>query len=439
MTSVKFAADPALIRAMAILLPIVVTWLLWLWLLPDHRTATAALLACAWNMPTLLVVHLLAGYFGWWHFVAQGGLFWAMPVDLWLGWVLLWGAIPALLLPRLHLGWIAALLIGLDLLTMPLLHPVLQLHATWLIGEAVAVLIVLLPALFLAHWTAKDSALARRTILLVIAFSGLMFWVLPAATLAFVGGNWQPLFARPLWLTSLGVQLLSIPAIVGLSAMQEFVQRGGGTPLPFDPPKQLVTSGVYSYLANPMQATISILLLGWGVMLVSTWVAISGAVALLFSIGLAAWSEEADLQKRFDGDWQHYRQNVQNWLPRWRPYLPLDAMGHQSVVARLYVASGCFPCSQLGAWLLDRQPLGLQLLSAEQHPTHTLTRLTYEPTDNTPSEQGLAALARALEHIHLGWAMLGWALRLPFVCPLLQILVDAVGGEPRMAFREHSL
>ena len=44
---------------------------------------------------------------------------------------------------------------------------------------------------------------------------------------------------------------------------------------------------------------------------------------------------------------------------------------------------------------------------------------------------GVAALARALEHLNLAWAWLGWTLRLPGFCQATQLLVDALGGEPR--------
>ena len=49
--------------------------------------------------------------------------------------------------------------------------------------------------------------------------------------------------------------------------------------------------------------------------------------------------------------------------------------------------------------------------------------------------EGVAAFARALEHIHLGWAFVGWTMRLPLVEPFLQLLVDAVGGGPRQIVR----
>ena len=61
--------------------------------------------------------------------------------------------------------------------------------------------------------------------------------------------------------------------------------------------------------------------------------------------------------------------------------------------------------------------------------------MTYEAgesTRETPySVSGVQALARALEHVHLGWAFVGWITRLPVLRSMIQLLVDAVGGGPR--------
>jgi hypothetical protein len=85
----------------------------------------------------------------------------------------------------------------------------------------------------------------------------------------------------------------------------------------------------------------------------------------------------------------------------------------------------------LGRWLQRRQPRGLRIVSAADYPSRELDRLTFRSADQTSEEQGVAALARALEHIHLGWAAIGWTLRLPVVCQVVQVLVDASGGGPR--------
>ncbi|MEK6222500.1 MAG: isoprenylcysteine carboxylmethyltransferase family protein [Chloroflexota bacterium] len=212
--------------------------------------------------------------------------------------------------------------------------------------------------------------------------------------------------------------------------MQEFALQGGGTPLPFDPPKVLVSSGIYAYFANPMQTSTSLMLMLWGAMLGNFWIAISGIMGIVYSIGFAAWSEEADLITRFGKSWQDYRQNVKAWLPRWRPWFPKN-----SDYDRIYIAKECGPCSELALWLSTRQPLNLELVPAEAHPTTDLKRLTYESAQTEHTEVGVAALARAMMHIHFGWALLGILICLPIIRPSIHLLVDAVGGEPKLISR----
>jgi hypothetical protein len=86
-------------------------------------------------------------------------------------------------------------------------------------------------------------------------------------------------------------------------------------------------------------------------------------------------------------------------------------------------------CSEVGMWFAARGVRGLAIVAAESHPTRALTRITYEVDDY--SADGVEAVGRALEHIHFGWALLGFAVRLPTVRAVIQSLVDASGGEPR--------
>lgn len=429
--------DPLLIRTIGLFLPITALWLLWIWRKPGRGIATGALLACLWNVPTLLLLHSLAMHFDWWRFGVEGGLFLRIPVDLYLGWVLMWGAVPTLAFPRLNLALVVVIMLAIDFIVMPASAPVVQLSPHWLMGEALGLGICLVPARLLARWTANSRYLAARVTLLALGYMGLTFWVLPALILELTNGSWRSLIERPLWINSLGLQLLAVPAIPGLSAVQEFAARGGGTPIPFDSPKRLVTSGVYAYLSNPMQLSTSLTLIGWGILLESAWVAGAGVVALIFFAGLAAWNEGGEMKERYPEAWNSYRANVRPWWPRWRPCYPRGKVAH-SFQPRLYVAESCPPCSALGRWLIRRGPIGLTLIPAEDHPSRDLLRLTYDPRDGTPSEEGVAAFARALEHIHLGWAFVGWTMRLPLVEPLSQLLVDAVGGGPRQIVRRTS-
>ncbi len=436
-------ADPGLIRAAGLLLPLTIVWCLYLWRKPERRETAAALLACVWNVPALLLLHLLAMRYGWWRFEAQGGLLLKMPVDFYLGWVLLWGALPVLAFPRLRLVFVIAIMLAVDLLLMPSCQPVLQLGRAWLAGEAVALVVCLAPAQLLARWTRDDRHLNERALLQVITFGGLMLGVLPAIIIEQTGGSWAALLKRPAWLGGLELQALMIPVILGLTAVQEFVRRGKGTPVPFDPPKRLVTSGVYAYIANPMQLAMCLTLAGWGLMLENLWVAGAGLVAFAYSAGLAAWDEGGDLTARYGDAWKAYRRKVRRWCPHWRP--------RHASSARLYVAEECGQCREIKAWLSKRNPVALEIIAAEDHPSRDLRRITYEAceeigteddkgfAEEVETEEGVAAFARALEHIHLGWALAGWTMRLPVVRGFLQILVDAAGGAPRRVRRRNLL
>ncbi len=80
---------------------------------------------------------------------------------------------------------------------------------------------------------------------------------------------------------------------------------------------------------------------------------------------------------------------------------------------------------------LPRHPAhraGLTLAPAEACAT-PLRRITYDQGGR--HDRGVAAIGRALEHAHLGWAVASWIGRLPGLVALLQLVTDAVGGDPR--------
>lgn len=393
---------------------------------PSRRLAEAALIASLWNVPALLLLHVAAMRFGWWAFDAAGGLLIGLPVDLYLAWACLWGALPAIALPRSPLWIVGAAAIAVDLALMPLCAPVVQLGSRWLIGEAAGVAIALMPAQLLARWTLEDRRLAARASLQVSAFAGLLLFVVPAMALDASGGSWHSAFERPAWYLNLTVHVLALPALLGLSAVQEFVTRGAGTPVPFDPPRRLVTSGMYRYVRNPMQLSGAVVLLMLAVILASPWIALGAGVAFVYSAGIAGWDEDEDLRRRFGPSWTAYRRSVPAWLPRMRPYHRAN-----EPPARLYVSEGCGMCRDVARWFARRDARHLLVIPAEEHPSRALRRLTYEAADGAYRASGIEALARGFEHIHLGWALVGSTIRLPGIRPLVQLFADASGAGPR--------
>lgn len=415
-----------IVRAASVYLAVVLTIIAWAFVRPRARALAGALLALAWNLPALLLLHLAADRAGWWRFDAEGGLLAGMPVDLYLAWACLWGAVPALASSSWPLGAIVVVAFAVDLLLMPAAAPVVQLGPNWLVGEVAGLVGCLIPALLLARWTARDERLVERAGLQVIAFTGLMLFLLPAIVIEGSGSGWTNPFARPVWQLSLILQALCIPALLGLTAVQEFVTRGGGTPVPFDPPRRIVTTGVYAYVTNPMQTSAVVLLFMLGLALENLWVSAAGVMAHIYSVGIAGWDEDEDLRRRFGADWTVYRQRVRRWRPRWRPWY-----SDERPIATLFVSEECGMCREVAEWFRTRRVRGLSIVAAESHPSGALRRITYEPADGTRAAAGIEAVARALEHVHLGWALIGFALRMPIVSSVAQLLADASGAEPR--------
>jgi len=438
--------DTALvIRAGVLYVPVCATAIAWLALRPNRRERAAAILATAWNIPALLGLHVAARKLGWWNYDVTDATIVGFPVDLYLGWAVAWGALAALLGRTLPVAALAILAALLDLAAMPRLAPVVRLGDAWIVGEAVAIAACLVPAQLLAKWTREDSYVRRRAVLQALAFGGLVLGVLPAVILEQSGGSWSALGSRSSLLTSTLLQLLLLPALLGLAAVQEFASRGAGTPVPFDPPKRLVTTGPYAFVRNPMQLSAVLVMAGWGGILGSWWVASAAAMAVVYGSGFAAGDEGNDLDRRFGGSWRAYTRAVRSWIPRWRPMHVETIVGSDhsaGAVATtrpglptLYVAEQCGSCSRVRAWIEARQPIGLTIVAAELHPSRSLSRITYDPGDGTGESIGVAALGRAMEHVNLAWALVGMFVRLPGIAWLLQIVTDASGGGPKRVVR----
>lgn len=85
----------------------------------------------------------------------------------------------------------------------------------------------------------------------------------------------------------------------------------------------------------------------------------------------------------------------------------------------------------MGRWFLARNPVGLRIAPAEGVQASDLRRVTYTSADSDPV-RGVAAIARALEHIHLGWAITGWILAMPGVSHVAQLIADVVSPSPQV-------
>jgi hypothetical protein len=217
-----------------------------------------------------------------------------------------------------------------------------------------------------------------------------------------------PITALDWCLAGMGLLLL----FVGIAATTEFAGVGGGTPIPFDPPKRVVTSGPYAFTANPMQiisaffmAVLALYARSWGLALVALMFAV-------FDTIYATWYNRAHIAIAMPGEWSSYRGAVREWRMRWRPHVAEEA--HVVISA---VGPSRFVWDRVWPWLSPRLEgrFRIEMASAD-----TVTRLIYRRTESGVEDHGMKGLARILEHGPVPLAVIGWLMRFPYLGGCLQ-------------------
>lgn len=112
-----------------------------------------------------------------------------------------------------------------------------------------------------------------------------------------------------------GVPLLLAGSAIYLWCLWDFGSRGRGTPLPLDPPKNLVVRGLYRYTRNPMYIGVLSTIFGWALFFSSTGIAIYGICAALFFHAIVLVVEEPVLKHTFGAAYDKYCAKVNRWLP----------------------------------------------------------------------------------------------------------------------------
>jgi len=97
---------------------------------------------------------------------------------------------------------------------------------------------------------------AYKSLIYLIVEAGLFALYIPLALLRVssrIETGLISLFAIPLWL---------IGGLIILRCFWDFTFKGSGTPVPSDPPKELVITGPYHYVRNPIYVSVMLIFLG---------------------------------------------------------------------------------------------------------------------------------------------------------------------------------
>jgi protein-S-isoprenylcysteine O-methyltransferase Ste14 len=345
-----------------------------------------------------------------------------IPIDILLGWAIFWGAALFFLLRKLSLFRVTIIVLWVDLLFMPRLSPLISLGKDWLYGEAIVLLLGFIPGWLIAKSTAENTHVGWRAFAQAVMTGLLLVVLLPAALLEQFDRSVFEIFELSILGASLVINALILVFILGLAGNQEFAERGYGTPIPFDPPKFLVTTGPYAYLGNPMQLCIFITLIILSVAYESLAIGAASFVSVIYCLGVVRWHHTIDMEPRFGQAWADYRKNVPNWLPRWKPWI--------ANTSTIFFARNCDICSDTETWLRNLKPVGLKFEDAANHKD-SINRVTYRyPCGKEVS--GIYAISSSMNHINLAFAFLGWFMRLPVVCHVLQIIIDGAGERAKV-------
>ncbi len=369
--------------------------------------------AFLWVFCALFVVNGLSVRWGFWFFKEDSPTL--IPHDLFFDWVVFWGVAVPFVMKGRYLLLTALFLFWIDILFMPLLAKigVLDLRQNWLIGEFLLIVFVFIPSQLWFGFSLESKNTGWRSFFQVMVMAFLLLIGLP-----FLASFYQLILTQYLPIsTSMWKQIIFIIALPSLIAVVDLVEKGHGTPFPFDPTTQLVRSGVYAYIRNPIQWSFTLLFIPLGMMFQYELLFCGVLVSVAYVVGVSNPSEKESMTRQFGDDWKEYKQSVPAWYFKWYPTTITPA--------KIYFNQDCAICSSLRDWLVSRQPTNLTFFDANQHPI-PLESLHYESEEGV-QYSSVKALASCLEHINLAWASVGWLMRLPVISYVLQVIVDTMG------------
>src|SRR5215203_1717815 len=112
--------------------------------------------------------------------------------------------------------------------------------------------------------------------------------------------------------------LAGLPGLV--DSFARFASQGLGTPAPIAPPQNLVVTGLYRYVRNPMYVAVVAVILGQAFLFGDWRLVTYGALMWLAFHAFVLAYEEPVLAQSFGAHYEDFRANVPRWIPRLSPW-----------------------------------------------------------------------------------------------------------------------
>ena len=161
----------------------------------------------------------------------------------------------------------------------------------------------------------RSFGLFLETIVFTIVVPGTVTVLIPSRIL----GDETRILFQPWTATSFTALLpLSLGAAIYFRCLWEFAARGRGIPLPIDHPRQLVVTGLYRYVRNPMYVGILAMNIGHFLWF-GYWNLLIYTVVVFVGFNLfVIYYEEPTLKRKFGAAYEDYLQRVPRWIPRFK-------------------------------------------------------------------------------------------------------------------------
>ena len=150
-----------------------------------------------------------------------------------------------------------------------------------------------------------------KSLLFLLLVPGVLLGLIPF----WISNTDIPLFDTG-FLRYLAIPLWTIGAGIMVWCFRDFTIEGHGTPAPTDPPHELIATGLYRYVRNPMYVAGLIALAGWIVWSPSLSMIITALLFFTATHLFVILYEEPTLKRKFGSGYEQYLKSVPRWIPR---------------------------------------------------------------------------------------------------------------------------
>ena len=156
----------------------------------------------------------------------------------------------------------------------------------------------------------------------ILILPGNVLITIPLIIFLFTKNSYSYVLAKPNdFLFYIAMFLLALGLFLAIWSVRTFYTTGGdGTPDPWRPVSNLIISGPYRYVRNPMLSGVFFLLLFESIFFSSMPIFFWFIVFFVGNIIYFKTVEEKELIKRFGTDYEDYKNKVSLLLPNFIPY-----------------------------------------------------------------------------------------------------------------------